>query len=209
VLNQAAMKRIIVPGLPHHIIQRGLKGQKTFLAQEDYASYIRIMAESCHLNDVEIWAYCLMPDHAHLIAIPWETKALSRCFRTAHSRYTKYINRRIGRSGQFWQGQYSSHLLDENYLISCARYIEINPVKRDYIDQAKKWQWSSARAHITQNDDDLVLVSPLLERVKADWQDFLAETRPREEADLFYRHEKSGLPLGTDHFIAMVEERCG
>jgi putative transposase len=190
------MKRIIVSGLPHHIIQRGLQGRQTFLTQKDYTTYIEIMAECCHRYNVKIWTYCLMPDHAHLIAIPQKKESLSICLRTAHSRYTKYINRRIDISGQFWQGRYASHLLDEHYLIACARYIEINPVKREYVDQPQDWQWSSARAHITACNDSLVQVKPLLERVKRDWQGFLSETRPKEEADLFYRHEKSGRPLG-------------
>ncbi|MBI9093218.1 MAG: transposase [Desulfobacterium sp.] len=200
------MKRITIAGLPHHVIQRGLLGRKTFLNNDDYAVYLEIMTECCRLHGVEVWAYCLMPDHAHLIAIPREKNSLSNCLRAAHGRYTRYINRRTGSSGQFWQGRYASHLLDEQYLIACARYIEINPVKRQYVEQPEDWQWSSAQAHIMKNDDLLVQAKPLLERVERDWQDFLAEIRPVEEADLFYLHEKTGRPLGNDAFLSMVEK---
>ncbi|MFT5702424.1 MAG: putative transposase [Desulforhopalus sp.] len=206
-LNWKNMKRTIIPGLPHHAIQRGLQGRKTFLTNEDYGVYLEIMSDCTRRHGVEIWSYCLMPDHVHFIAIPKETNSLSNCFRAAHSRYTKYINRRTGSSGQFWQARYASHLLDEQYLIACARYIEINPVKRDYVDQPEDWKWSSARAHIMKSDDSLVHAKPLLERVERQWSEFLAETRPENEADLFYLHEKNGRPLGSDAFLAMVEKR--
>ncbi len=191
------MKRITKAGLPHHIIQRGLKGRQTFLSDNDYATYIEIMAECTRMHGVEIWTYCLMPDHVHLIAIPKEKNSLTNCLRVAHIRYTKYINSRTGSSGQFWQGRYASHLLDEEYLIACARYIEINPVKREYVDQPEAWKWSSAKAHIEKKDDSLVRVKSLLDRVENKWSDSLAEERPEEEADLFYSHEKSGKPLGN------------
>ena len=201
------MKRITIAGLPHHVIQRGLHGRKTFLSDKDYAVYLEIMSDCSRRHGLEIWSYCLMPDHVHLIAIPKEKKSLANCLRAAHGQYTKYINHRTGLKGQFWQGRYSSHLLDEHYLIACARYIEINPVKRDYVDQPEEWQWSSARAHIMKSDDPLVHAKPLLEHVKREWRDFLAETRPENEADLFYLHEKNGRPLGNDAFLAMVEKR--
>ncbi len=201
------MKRITIAGLPHHVIQRGLQGRRTFLRNNDYVAYLEIMTECSHRHGVAVWAYCLMPDHVHLIAIPREKNSLSSCLRAAYGRYTRYINRRIGSRGQFWQGRYSSHLLDEQYLIACARYIEINPVKREYVDKPEDWPWSSAQAHIMKSDGPLVQAKHLLGRVERKWQDFLAETRPAEEADLFYLHEKNGRPLGSDAFLAMVEKR--
>lgn len=201
------MTRTTIPGLPHHVIQRGLHGRKTFLNNTDYGVYLEIMSDCIRRHSVEIWSYCLMPDHVHLIAIPQEKNSLSNCLRAAHGRYTKYINRRTDNSGQFWQGRYASHLLDEQYLIACTRYIEINPVKRDYVAKPEDWKWSSAMAHMMKSDDSLVDVKPLLQRVKRQWQDFLAETRPENEADLFYLHEKNGRPLGNDAFLVMVEKR--
>ena len=201
------MKRITVAGLPHHVVQRGLHGRKTFLSDKDYAVYLEIMSDCSRRHGLEIWVYCLMPDHVHLIAIPKEKNSLANCLRAAHGRYTKYINQRTGTKGQFWQGRYSSHLLDEHYVIACARYIEINPVKRDYVDLPEEWKWSSARAHIMKSDDPLVHAKSLLEHVKREWRDFLVETRPENEADLFYLHEKNGRPLGNDAFLAMVESR--
>ena len=176
------------------------------MSNNDYVAYLEIMTECSSRHGVEVWAYCLMPDHVHLIAIPREKNSLSNCLRAAHGRYTRYMHRRTGSCGQFWQGRYASHLLDEQYLIACARYIEINPVKREYVDQPEDWPWSSAQAHILKTDDPLVMSKPLLERVESQWHDFLAENRPEEEADLFYLHEKNGRPLGSDAFLDMVEK---
>lgn len=201
------MKRITIKGLPHHVIQRGLQGRQTFLTDDDYATYLKIMTECCLSYGIDIWAYCLMPDHVHLIAVPKEKDALSNCLRVAHGRYTRYINQRTGNKGQFWQGRYSSHLLDAHYLIACARYIEINPVKREYVNQPEDWHWSSAQAHISKSKDPLVQIAPLLERVDINWRDFLAQSRPEKEADLFYLHEKNGQPLGNDDFLDMVKEK--
>ena len=202
------MKRIIITNLPHHIIQRGLNGRQTFLIDDDYVVYLKIMAQCCRQYQIEILAYSLMPDHVHLIAIPKEQNSLSKCLRVAHGRYSKYINRRTGCTGQFWQGCYSSHFLDQHYLLTCARYIEINALKREYVDQPEQWRWCSAQAHINGCDDDLVRVQPLLDRVERSWQEFLAVPRPDSEADLFYAHEKSGLALGGEAFLAMVNRHC-
>ncbi len=155
------MKRIILPEMPHHVVQRGLNGRQTFFSDEDYSVYLQFMAESCRRYNVEVLAYCLMPDHVHMIAVPGEERSFAYCFRVGHGRYTQYMNKRIGRKGQFWQGRYSAHLLDENYLLACARYIEINPVKREYVEFPDEWRWSSAPAHIHGKSDELVSVTPL------------------------------------------------
>lgn len=202
------MKRIIVSNLPHHIVQRGLNGRQTFLIDEDYAVYLEIVSHCCRQYQVEVLAYSLMPDHVHLIAIPPVKDALSRCLRVAHGRYSKYINGRTGSKGAFWQGRYASHLLDQHYLLTCARYIEINALKREYVDQPQLWPWCSAQAHIDGCDDTLVRVQPLLDRVGTSWHEFLAVPRPDSEADMFYAYEKSGLPLGDEDFVAMVNKRC-
>lgn len=202
------MKRLTIAGLPHHVVQRGLDGRQTFYSDADYATYLEIMAECCRQYQVEVWAYSLMPDHVHLIAVPQQQNSLSNCLRVAHGRYTKYINRRTGKRGPFWQGRFASHLLDEHYLLNCTRYVEINAVKRDYVEQPEQWLWCSAQAHIDSQDDGLVQVQPLLERVDMEWQQFLSVSRPDSEADMFYAHEKSGRPLGSEAFVAMVQKRC-
>ncbi len=123
------IERVTVPSIPHHITQRGNRRQKTFFSNKDYTTYIDLMAEWCNRCGVEIWAYCLMPNHVHLIAVPDNEDSLAKAIGEAHRRYTRHINFRKGWRGHLWQGRFASYPMDEVYLMVAARYIELNPVK--------------------------------------------------------------------------------
>ena len=125
----ARLARIVVPGMPHHVTQRGNRWQPTFFAEEDYAAYLELMSERCREEGVEIWAYCLMPNHVHLIAVPKREDSLRRAIGEAHRRYTRRVNLREGWRGHLWQERFSSFVLDEPYLLTSARYVELNPVR--------------------------------------------------------------------------------
>jgi len=120
------------------------------------------MAHWCRAYDVDIWAYCLMPNHVHLIAVPSERESLRLAIGEAHRRYTHRVNFREGWRGHLWQGRFSSYVMDERYLLACARYMENNPVRAGLADRADRWSWSSAKSHIGRKNDKLVNVEPLL-----------------------------------------------
>jgi REP-associated tyrosine transposase len=198
------LARAVVPGFPHHITQRGNRRQQTFFHDEDYALYRALMAEWCHHYRVEIWAYCLMPNHAHLIAVPETSEGLRCAVGEAHRRYTAEVNRREKWVGHLWQGRFSSFVMDDRYLLSAARYVELNPVSAGLVSRAEEYPWSSARAHLFGRDDGLVTVAPLLSRVDY-WSAFLDAGTPSDAADQLRRHEKTGRPLGSDDFIDHLE----
>ena len=102
----ARLARVIAPGLPHHITQRGNRRQQTFFSDDDYQSYIDLMAQWCGAHQVEIWAYCLMPNHVHLIAVPHSAEGLRRAVGEVHRRYTRMVNFREGWRGHLWQGRF-------------------------------------------------------------------------------------------------------
>ena len=102
----ARLARFVIPGLPHHITQRGNRRQPTFFNDEDYAAYIELMAEWCRKEGVEIWSYCLMPNHTHLIAVPKSEDGLRRAIGESHRRYTRRINFREKWRGYLWQGRF-------------------------------------------------------------------------------------------------------
>ncbi|BCS98938.1 transposase [Desulfoluna limicola] len=183
------------PGLPHHVIQRGTDGQQLFFTDDDYRSFIGILAEACTECNVMVWGYCLMPDHVHLIAIPKRESAIDDALGTAIRRYTESLKSKNAPVIPLFRKKAARHLLDETYLIKCARYVEINAVKRDYVTSAEEWPWSSTKAHINGQDDILVTVAPLLDRIRQNWSDFLDTPIPSQEADLFYAHELSGEPM--------------
>src|SRR5688572_4734223 len=110
--------RQVLPGVPHHVVQRGNRRQPTFFRADDYAAYLRIAAEEFAKADVEVIAYCLMPNHVHLIAVPSCPKALATAVGSTHVKYTRRINLREGWSGCLWQGRFSSFPMDDGYLIS-------------------------------------------------------------------------------------------
>jgi len=151
----ARIARAVAPGIPHHITQRGNRWQETFFGAEDYQAYIGLMREWCGYWKVEVWAYCLMPNHVHLIAVPPSEDGLRRAIGEAHRRYTRRVNFREGWRGHLWQGRFASYPLDEPYLLAAARYIEQNPVRAGLAGTPWEYPWSSAAAHVAGEDDAL------------------------------------------------------
>ena len=200
--------RVVVPGLPHHITQRGVRRMRTFFVDDDCRRYIELMSESCQKYGVEIWAYCLMPNHSHLIAVPQSEESLRWGIGEAHRRYTREINKRDGCRGYLWQGRFASYPMDERHTIAAARYIEVNPVRAGIVSAASDYTWSSAAAHLLGRDDGLVRVAPLLERVQ-DWRAFLRERPEPEMIDLLRKHAANGIPLGSDAFVKELERKVG
>ena len=111
----ARLARVVAPGLPHHITQRGNRRQPTFFSDEDDQYYLQLMAEWCAFCSVEIWANCLMPNHVHLIAVPQSADGLTRAIGDVLHRYTRMVNFREGWRGHLWQGRFSSFVLDEGF----------------------------------------------------------------------------------------------
>ena len=200
--------RLVVPGLPHHVTQRGNRRQQTFFCDEDYAAYVELMAEWCAERGVEIWAYCLMPNHIHLIAVPQSEDGLARAIGEAHRRYTRRINFREKWRGYLWQGRFASFVMDEPYLLAAARYVELNPVRAGLVSDAPDWRFSSARPHLVGRDDPLVRVAPLLAMV-ADWRGFLDSAIPEKELCDLREHGRTGYPLGSPAFVERLEQTFG
>jgi len=195
-----------VPGLPHHVTQRGNRRQPVFFSADDYVTYRAILAEGCAAAGVEVWAYCLMPNHVHLILVPSEADGLRAALAEAHRRYTRHINFREGWRGYLWQGRFASFPMDEPHLLAAARYVELNPVRAALARRARDWHWSSARAHLAGKDDALVTVRPLL-ALAPDWAAFLGGGLSAEDHAAIRAGERTGRPLGTSHFISRLEKR--
>jgi len=181
---------------------------ETFFRDEDYAVYIELMAQWCARCQVAVWAYCLMPNHVHLIAVPQTPDGLRLAMGEAHRRYTRHVNFREGWRGHLWQGRFASFVMDEDHLLTAIRYVELNPVKAGLAETPGAYAWSSARAHLARKDDALVQVQPMLAHV-GDWAGYLALDMDEREAALMRRHERTGRPLGDAGFIAGLESQLG
>ena len=204
----ARLARVIAPGVPHHLTQRGNRRQQTFFSDDDYRAYLNLMAEWCAKQGVEVWAYCLMPNHVHLIVVPPDAEALRRAVGEAHRRYTRRINFREGWKGHLWQGRFASFPMDEPHLLAAARYAELNPVRARLYTSSFDWPWSSARAHRDGKDDILATVAPLLGLV-ADWPAFLMDGLADDDAETIRKHERTGRPLGAEAFVERLEGLLG
>ena len=200
----ARIARVIAAGIPHHVTQRGNRRMQTFFGEDDYRSYISLLAEWCRKCQVDIWAYCLMPNHVHLIAVPATEDALRCGIGEAHRRYSRMINFRQNWRGHLWQGRFASFPMDETYLLAAARYVEMNPVKAGIAEDAAAWPWNSARAHLAATDDKLVTVAPLLE-MAGDWRLFLADAAEEEQVNEIRKHGRTGRPLGSEGFVERLE----
>jgi putative transposase len=204
----ARIARVVVEGFPHHVVQRGNRRQPTFFCDDDYAAYLALMGEWCAKQGVEIWSYCLMSNHIHLIAVPEREDSLRSAIGEAHRRYTRRVNFREGWRGHLWQERFHSFPMDENYLLAAARYVEQNPVRAGIVSEPTAYRWSSAAAHVAGQDDCLVKVRPLLE-LEPDWESFLNRGLSSETLNNFRKHEQTGRPLGNQTFVNKLEKTLG
>jgi putative transposase len=202
----ARIARVIVPGIPHHIIQRGNRRQNVFLKKRDQQAYLDILKEQADKHHLSIWAYCLMSNHVHIIGVPETEASLAHSIGETHRRYTRMINFREGWRGYLWQGRYSSYPMDEKHLLSAARYIEQNPVRAKAVSRPEEWEWSSARHHLGLTEDPLISRNDLLPDLVDDWKSYLTITASEAERFTLQRHERTGRPLGDLVFIEQLEK---
>lgn len=202
--------RIVIPGLPHLVTQRGNRRAPIFFEPGDPVVYRELLARETKRREVAVWAYCLMPDHVHMILTPETAEGLSLAVGEAHRRYTNYINARAGWTGHLFQSRFASVALDEDHLMAAVRYLALNPVRAKKAERARDWRWSSTRAHLAGADDALVTVAPILARTDrfADLLEAAGDDEPETFAAL-RRAEITGRPVGAPDFIADLERRLG
>lgn len=205
----ARQARVTLAGIPHHVSQRGNRGEPVFFEKADFESYRAFMAAQCAEHNIEIWAYCLLPNQIHLIAQPHRPDDLARAIGEAHRRYTCYINEKKAWRGHLFQDRFDSYAMDEGALTDAAHFIETLPVMARIAPKAGNYLWSSAKAHLQNRDDSFVVPQkPLLDRV-SDWEAFLSMPLPRKIMDDIARHLQTGRPRGGNHFLNDVEQTLG
>jgi len=200
--------RIVIPNYPHHIIQRGNRSQNVFFGDKDKKLYVEVLYKHAVHSGVTFWAYCLMDNHVHLIAVPRSEDSFAKGIGEAHRNYTRMINFREGWRGYLWQGRFISYPLDEKYLYAAVRYVERNPVRAGLVKRAEDYPWSSARAHVLNKKDILLADNFMLSQIK-DWSSYLAEDERDIDGDLFRKHAHTGRPLGDEKFITKLEKITG
>lgn len=196
--------RIVIPGLTHHITQRGNYHQDIFSQESDYKQYCEWIEEYAQEANLDINAYCLMSNHIHFIVIPKKDKDLAEVFKTVHMRYAHYINRKRAVKGHLWQGRFYSCILDDKHLYRAIRYIENNPVRVKMVKKAWDYAWSSALDHVGERSKPLIKLSAYKPIKNKDWKDYLKENDPEMINDIRLKTNK-GLVVGTDKFVKRLE----
>lgn len=201
--------RIVVPGLAHHITQRGNRRQRIFYSDADRRAYRGLLARACAKTGTRCLAWCLMDNHVHLILVPETADGLRATLSPVHTTYSQRINASQGLDGHLFQGRFASYPMSDSHLFVAARYVENNPVRAGLAAEAGAWPWSSARAHLGGAPDGLTDVAALGDHI-ANWRAMLA--RGLEAADEVTEVEhasRSGLPLGRDEWRSSLALALG
>ena len=200
----ARLARVILPGYPHHIIQRGNRRQDVFFRESDYEQYLELLKTGCQQERIEIWAYCLMTNHVHLILKPNKQSNLGKAIGETHRRYTRMINFREHWKGYLWQGRFASYPMEKRWLLKTAAYVKLSPVKAGLVKKAWDYRWSSVHAHLSGKDKQGIIQPEKLLKLTGDWKIYLKEAQ-EFQADEFEQHERTGRPLGSKRFIERAE----
>ncbi len=200
--------RVTIPGIPHHITQRGNRRQNVFFSDADRSLYLRLLKDQGKRFGITFWAYCLMDNHVHIIAVPENERSFSHGLGEVHRRYTSILNYREGWSGYLWQGRFASFPLDNSYLYAAMRYVELNPVRAGMVHEPEAYFWSSAKAHVLKVKDALLGEHFLSDEIK-DWKDFLVAGDVDNFGVKFEQHSLTGRPLGEATFIHSLEQKLG
>jgi putative transposase len=204
-------RRVIFPGVPHHVTQRGNHRERVFRAKGDPEAYLSLLLAYSRRFGIGVIAYCLMPNHVHLVVTPTTPDGVPRALRAVHGQYAQRVHRMHGVNGHLWQGRYFSCALDTPHFLNAVRYVELNPVRAGIIERPESYRWSSAAAHCGRRVDPLLEPrqrSSLLGGI-ADWSAWLAKGIEGDCLDRLRRHSRGNLPCGSDAFVAKLENAAG
>ena len=202
------LSRLVVPGYPHHITQRGVRSMDIFEDDNERRSYLQYMAEESTRFGVTFLCWCLMSNHVHLIAVPESKDSLARAIGEAHRRYTRMKNFASGVRGYLFQGRFNSCVLDQQHLLAAGRYVEKNPVAAGLIGRPQEYPWSSCRYNCELTEEDPLLRNRQLPSMVDNWSRFLEETDTEVERNLL-RKTRVGRPAGDENFVLRLEVLAG
>lgn len=210
----ARLPRFVIPGQPQHVIQRGNNRDIIFVHDEDYVFYIEKLKLACDNHRCQIHAYVLMTNHVHLLITPCTETGIGKVMQSLGRYYVQYFNYVYGRTGTLWEGRYKATIIDsENYLLTCARYIEMNPVRAGMVMHPEDYRWSSYRCNALGKDDVLVTPHVLYRRLGHTPEErhlhcrqlFCAQLS-NEQIDSLREATNKGWVLGSDRFKTKIAE---
>lgn len=209
--------RMYLPGIPAHVVQRGNNREACFFCDTDYLYYKALLGEGLNRYGGNLHAYCLMTNHVHLLITPEAPDSISRIIQHVGRQYVQYINRVYRRSGTLWEGRHKGSLIEaEAYLLTCYRYIELNPVTAGMTAVPDEYRWSSYRANAWSECDELVVRHDLFQALGSNedercyaYRELFKIAIPEVDIHQLRQSILKNYPVGNDRFKAQVEAALG
>lgn len=205
--------RVVIPGVPHHVTQRGNNRQAIFFSDANRRFYLSLLAQHAAEYGTKILGYCLMNNHVHIIGVPQCEDSLAKTLARTHSEYALSVNRTRERSGHLWQNRFFSCPMGPTHLQRAMLYVDMNPVRAGLVATASDWLWSSARTHVRESARDPVMNQGWEEHFgfwdHAHWQESLRSAVPEEDCVAVRCATRTGEPLGAREFVARLERESG
>lgn len=210
------LPRVMSPGFPQHLVQRGNNREPCFFAESDYLAYLRWLERAACAYGVSVHAYVLMPNHVHLLATPQVEGGISKMMQYLGRQYVQHVNRTYGRSGTLWERRFLASLVETERLLPLCRYIESNPVRAGLVADPEHYRWSSARAHLVPNGASFLVYHDMYLRLGDTPQSrahaYLEASRTPLDDEVLADIRSSirhGVPLGSERFTDQVERQLG
>lgn len=202
-------RRLVLPGFPHHVTQRGNHRAKTFREKADYHFYLDQLSKYLEKYEIRLYSYCLMSNHVHLILVPNSRQSLSKCLHDLHGLYADYFNGKYGVSGHLWQGRFFSCVLDDSHLWNAIRYVERNPVRSGLVTRAELYPWSSAPVHCGLKENRLLDGNFPPAGLIPDWKRWLNLDQPESELEEIRKSTWKGIPYASKALTEELETLMG
>jgi putative transposase len=209
--------RLNLPGVPVHVIQRGNNRNACFFVDTDRELYLTLLGSAARQHDCAIHAYVLMPTHVHLLVTPAAGDGVAAMMQQLGRRYVRIFNDVHQRTGTLWEGRYKAAMIDsERYLLTCQRYVELNPVRAGLADSPSAFRWSSHRHYVHGFRNPLInahevfcsLAREDVARREA-YLELFRQPMDRAEIERIRSATNKGWPLGSEEFIQRVEAALG
>ena len=200
--------RVAVPEYYYHVTHRGNRRARIFLDDEDRDVYCAWLRKYCDRHGLDVFAWCLMTNHVHLLVQARGSDSLARALGNGHGKYAQWFNARYGLTGHLWAGRFFSAPMDDFHLWAAVRYIELNPVRAGLCLLAQEWKWSSAAAHVLGVTDALLSEGgPFVQGEVSDWSAWLHKGLDDETIKRIRLCTQTGRPCGEKAFLQGFEEK--
>ncbi|MBQ0797925.1 MAG: transposase [Porticoccaceae bacterium] len=213
----ARLPRYFVEGQAQHIIQRGNNREPIFAAEQDYQVYLECLQKAAEQNGLDIHSYILMTNHVHLLATPQTEDSIGKTLQSLGRRYVQYFNYSYKRTGTLWEGRYKATLIDsERYLLTCMRYIELNPVRANMVKHPGDYPWSSYLTNARGQESTLTTPHPLYHSLgrsntarQSAYRALFRGAVSKVDQQAIREATNTGWVLGNDRFRDKIEQLSG